>query len=54
MNKLSKKEEMALYGGGGITASIINALTKGVSLIADLGRYLGSSIRRIFTNNMCD
>ena len=54
MKELSKKETMALYGGGGITAAIINALTKGFSLFVDVGRFLGSSIRRIFDNKLCN
>lgn len=54
MKELSKKEELSLYAGGGITASFINAIAKGVSLVVDLGRYLGSSLRRLFSNNICE
>lgn len=54
MKELSIKEEKSLYAGGGITASFINAVTKGFNAILDVGRYLGSSIRRIFSRNMCD
>lgn len=53
MRELSKKESMALYGGGGITSSIINAFTKAFTVFVDIGRFLGSSIRRIFDNNLC-
>ena len=53
MRELSKKESMSLYGGG-ITAALINALTKGFTFFVDIGRYLGSSIRRIFDNKLCD
>ena len=54
MRELSKKESMSLYGGGGITAAIINAFTKGFSFFVDIGRFLGSSIRRIFDNKLCN
>ena len=54
MKELTIKEEKSLYGGGGISASLINALSKGVNSIIDIGRYLGSSLRRIFDKNFCD
>jgi len=52
MKELSIKEEKTYYAGG-ITASFFNALVNGFNAILDAGRYLGSSIRRIFTGNMC-
>lgn len=54
MKELSIKEEKSLYAGGGITSTFINAISKGLTVFADLGRYFGSSIRRIFNNNLCD
>ena len=54
MKELSIKEEKELYAGGGITTSFINAITRGFTAILDVGRYIGSSIRRIFNHNMCD
>ncbi len=54
MKELTKKEEMKMYGGGGISSALLNALSKGVNVFTDLGRYLGSSLRRIFSNNLCD
>lgn len=54
MKELSLKEQKMCYGGGGISAALINALSKGLNVFIDLGRYLGSSIRRIFNNNYCD
>ena len=53
MRELSKKESMELYGGG-ITAALFNAFTKGFSIFVDIGRFLGSSIRRIFDSKLCD
>ena len=54
MKELNKKEIQKMYGGAGITASLISALTKGFNIFSDLGRYLGSSIRRIFSHSYCD
>lgn len=53
MKELSKEESMSLYAGG-ITSSILNAIIKGINVVADLGRSLGSAIRRIFDNKLCD
>lgn len=54
MKELSVKEEKKYYGGGGISSTILNALSKSVNVFTDLGRYLGSSFRRIFSSNLCD
>ena len=54
MKELTKKDAKTIYGGAGITASFISAISKGFSIFSDLGRYLGSSIRRIFNNSYCD
>ncbi len=54
MKELSIKEEKNYYGGGGISSALLNALSKGVNVFTDLGRYLGSSFRRIFSSSLCD
>ncbi len=54
MKELSINEKKYIYGGGGITAAFINALSKGFDVFTDLGRYLGSSFRRIFNHDLCD
>lgn len=53
MKELDNKELMNIEGGFSITGSIINAFTSAVKAIVDLGRSLGSSIRRISSNNLC-
>ena len=47
------KEELKLIQGGAIAASMITAVIRGINTILDLGRSLGTVIRRIQTNNMC-
>lgn len=48
-----EKEELLQVQGGGITGTVITALLKGVGTILDLGRSLGSAIRRLTTKNVC-
>ena len=45
----------ALYEmkGGAINATMINAAARIISTILDLGRTVGSSIRRLFSKNYC-
>ncbi len=51
---LSKEELLNVTGGDfTITATFLNALSRGVSTIADLGRSLGSAIRRIVSGSIC-
>ena len=50
--KLNKKE-MKNITGGGISYSLINAITKAVSAIYDLGKSTGSAIRRIIKKTYC-
>lgn len=47
------EEEMKNIIGGAITASWISAIAKGINSILDLGRSLGSAIRRIQTGRLC-
>lgn len=46
-------KELYLVRGGGITASWINYLAKGINSLLEVGRSLGSSIRRIATRKLC-
>lgn len=49
--KLSNNELLSVYGG--VSATLINAVVKGVSLIADLGRSLGNIIKKISVSKTC-
>lgn len=40
--------------GGSVGATMLNAVIKGISLIVDLGKSLGSTIRRASENKPCD
>ncbi len=50
--ELTKKELLNIVGGG-LTASMLNAFIRGVNTILDLGRSVGSGIRRISNGSLC-
>lgn len=51
--ELKKCELVQIYGGANISGTLINSIVRGIEAILDLGRSLGSSIRRIGSNNIC-
>lgn len=52
MKELTKEELKSIIGGA-ISGAIISSMIKGVSVILELGRSLGSAIRRVMTKNYC-
>ena len=52
MKKLTT-EELHSISGGGISATLINSITKGINVFLDLGRTVGSGLRRIISGKMC-
>lgn len=52
MKKLDEKQ-MKSISAGGISAALINAFARCASIFIDAGRYIGSSLRRLFDHNMC-
>ena len=54
MKELSCKEEKEIYCGGTISSTLVNVFLKGINIFSDLGRNLGSSLRRLFSHDMCD
>ena len=51
MKALSKEELICINGG--IAATTINYISKLITTIFDIGRALGSAIRRIESNDIC-
>lgn len=49
---LEKEELLQIVGGINITGTLINALYKGINTIMDIGRSLGSAIRRYWRNDV--
>ena len=48
-----KQEEMKYIIGGGLTSTMINAITKAINTIYELGKQTGSTIRRLIKNKYC-
>ena len=52
MKELNKKELLNVEGGS-ISGTVINSITRGINTLLDMGRSLGSAIRRIGSGNVC-
>lgn len=50
---LNKEELYLVKGGAKFSASLLSAISKGITTILNLGQILGTSIRRIFKKNYC-
>ena len=53
MINLNKKELLEINGGLKISAVLFSTAVKGFSLILELGRSVGTSIRRLQTKQLC-
>ena len=53
MQELSKQEMLQIEGGISISCTLINSLVRGINALLDLGRSLGSAIRRAQGNHIC-
>ena len=53
MKELNKEELLMIEGGIKLSGTLINSLVKGFDTILDVGRSLGSAIRRSMNNNIC-
>jgi len=48
-----EKHELINVSGGGLTATYINAASRAINTILDLGRTVGTSIRRAISRSWC-
>ncbi|MDD2392321.1 MAG: hypothetical protein PHU94_05255 [Bacilli bacterium] len=53
MRVLNKNELIDIKGGINLTGTLISSIIKGVNTFLDLGRSLGSSLRRSFSGKTC-
>ena len=54
MKELSNRELMNIEGGANwLTASFLNAASRAIETVMDIGRSLGSAIRRVFSGKVC-
>jgi hypothetical protein len=54
MNKLKTYELKEIDGGFSLTGTIVEAFTKGLETILDIGRSFGSSLRRLNEGKLCE
>lgn len=50
--KLNNNELQQIVGGK-VTASFVNSIIRGATLLLDIGRSLGTAIRRLRTGKVC-
>lgn len=50
--ELTKEELMSIVGGS-LSASMISAVIRGINSFLDLGRSIGTAIRRIQNGKIC-
>lgn len=48
-----KDKDLLKVVGGSISGTVLNAISRLINTFLDLGRSIGSSIRRIKSNNKC-
>ena len=53
MKELSNKELKKIEGGAGFTAALLNAASRAISTLMELGRNLGSALRRTINGSIC-
>ncbi len=55
MNKMRPKDLIEIYGGGDLlNATLLNAISRAIDALMEVGRAIGSSIRRLTSNNICE
>ncbi|MDD2181049.1 MAG: hypothetical protein PHW32_01635 [Bacilli bacterium] len=53
MKDLNKQELLKIEGGIKISGTLISSLVRGINTLLELGRSLGTAIRRSIGNNLC-
>ena len=54
MIKIKEDELTTLKGGVNISGAVLNSLSSLIRNILDIGRGIGSSLRRLSENNVCE
>ena len=53
MKEINKEYLLQIEGGVNISGAVVTAFTKAFNAIMDIGRSLGTAIRRINSGNLC-
>lgn len=51
--ELNRNQLLNIVGGFSISGTLINAFVRGINSILDLGRSIGTAIRRMQNGNIC-
>ena len=51
--ELNKNQLLSVVGGVSISGTLINSFVRGITAIFDIGRSIGTAIRRIRSGNIC-
>ncbi|MEG0266690.1 MAG: hypothetical protein RR659_03490 [Bacilli bacterium] len=51
--EIKEDELMSIYGGAGVSGNFISGIVRGVNSFLDLGRSVGSAIRRLSNGSIC-
>ena len=51
--KILTTEELKYIEGGAISASMLGYIVRGINSLLDLGRSIGTAIRRVQNNSIC-
>lgn len=51
--ELNKEKMQQIDGGASITSAMLNAISKAVNTLYELGKQTGSAIRRLVKNKYC-
>lgn len=50
---MTNQELMVISGGGWLSAAFLNAASRAINTVMDIGRSIGSSIRMIISGTRC-
>ena len=53
MKEINKEEMLKVIGGAGFKASFLSSIVRGVNSFLDVGRSIGSAIRRLSEKKVC-
>lgn len=51
--ELNKNQLLSVVGGFSISGTFINSIVRGINSFLDIGRSIGTAIRRISSGNVC-
>ncbi len=51
--QLNNQELIMISGGLSLSGTLINSISRGINSLLEVGRSLGTAIRRIISKNLC-